>query len=122
MQTDELTQFVRQWLEAWTGNRPQALLGYYAADAYYQDPARPRGLRGRDAIGQYFARLLSANPKWVWELVELLPTEKGCCVKWKATVPKPTGEISFQGLDIVELAGREITRNEVYFDPSVLRL
>ena len=49
--------------------------------------------------------------------MEILPTAKGFCLKWEADFrqgPKVTG------LDIVELEGRLITRNEVYFDRSPL--
>src|SRR5690606_14488671 len=37
--TDEISikQFLDDWLAAWTGNRPDALIGFYAPDVYYQD-------------------------------------------------------------------------------------
>lgn len=117
----QLQTFVERWLQSWTGNRSEELLGFYAADAYYQDPARPAGLRGHEQIGPYFQRLLAANPEWVWEPLEIIPTPGGCCLKWKATVPKQQGMASLVGLDIVEIADDRITRNEVYFDPAALR-
>ncbi len=95
--------------------------GYYAADAYYQDPARPAGLRGHDAILRYFQKLLAVNPAWVWRRVEILPTEKGCCLKWEASVPTGSDTVCFTGLDIVEIVGNKITRNEVYFDASLMK-
>ena len=112
--------FCNQWLQAWTGNRPNNLLKFYAKDAYYQDPARPQGLKGYAEIRTYFEKLLAANPEWVWEGVEIIPNDKGFVLKWQATIPGVNGSVTTTGVDIVELLDNKITRNEVYFDPSVL--
>jgi hypothetical protein len=66
----------------------------------------------------YFTGLLAANPDWLWELVELFPTDDGCTLKWHATIPVAETVVEEDGVDIVELDGRKITRNEVYFDRS----
>ncbi|MGD9647191.1 MAG: nuclear transport factor 2 family protein [Pirellulales bacterium] len=118
MSRHELEAFVGRWLAAWTGNKPERLLGFYAQDATYRDPARPAGLQGHEQLRPYFVRLLGANPQWVWEPLEVAPTPRGCCLKWKATVPQPSGTIEWVGLDLVEIDGGLITRNEVYFDPQ----
>ena len=117
MTSAQLDAFVRRWLAAWTGNQPERLLECYSADAWYRDPARPAGLRGHEQLRPYFARLLAANPQWVWEPIEIRPTLAGCCLKWKATVPQAAATVEWEGLDIVELSNGRITRNEVYFDP-----
>src|SRR5215813_5626253 len=39
MKSRDLDEFCRRWLSAWTGNRPQELIQFYSADAYYRDPA-----------------------------------------------------------------------------------
>lgn len=120
MNAAELNEFCQRWLAAWTGNRPQRLLEFYAADAVYRDPAKPQGLRGHGQIGPYFQRLLAANPGWVWEVVEVMPTAAGCTLKWRTTIPIGDGQVVEQGLDIVEITGGKITRNEVYFDRAAL--
>lgn len=120
MNQSELTEFCSRWLAAWTGNRPEHLVVFYAPDAYYQDPANPDGLRGRESLLPYLRKLLAANPDWVWEPVEILPTAAGCCVKWRATIPTGDKKIMTTGLDIVEINDGLITRNEVYFDARVL--
>ncbi len=61
-----------------------------------------------------------ANPDWVWELVEAFPTEKGFTGKWKATIPVGNKVIIEYGVDIVEVSGGKVTRNEVYFDRTAL--
>lgn len=121
MRGAELADFVDRWLQSWTGNQPAALLDFYAPDAYYQDPARPAGLHGHAEMRPYFEKLLAANPNWIWRADEVLPTEKGCCLKWRAAVPTRSGEAKLTGLDIVEIVGGKISRNEVYFDPSAMR-
>jgi predicted SnoaL-like aldol condensation-catalyzing enzyme len=117
---DDLNEFCRRWLRAWTGNRPQELVQFYAGDAYYQDPARPGGLRGSQQLLEYFTRLLRKNPDWVWTATEVIPTAKGLVLKWTATIPQASSVVTVAGLDILEIREGKITRNEVYFDRSAL--
>ncbi len=114
-----MNEFITRWLEAWTGNRPETLLAYYSDDAFYADPAKPGGLRGKEALRTYFGKLLSLNPDWVWTAEEIIPTEKGCTLKWKAQIPVNDRNITLYGLDIVEISNNQITRNEVYFDRTI---
>lgn len=116
MEANEGLAFCERWLPAWTGNRPDRLIGFYAADALYLDPARPDGLRGHAEILPYFEKLLAANPDWRWEVVEVIPTTRGFVAKWKATIPVGDRIVVEHGADIVEVEADRITRNEVYFD------
>jgi hypothetical protein len=111
-----IQQFCNEWLNAWSGNQPERLLAYYSENTFYYDPAFPNGLKGKTELKNYFTKLLAANPQWKWEAVEVFSTAKGFTLKWKATVPVKNLTISFYGLDIVELEGNKISRNEVYFD------
>ncbi len=111
-----ILEFCRQWLPAWTGNNPEALLQFYAKNARYLDPANPEGLKGHNELREYFSKLLSANPDWVWEVVEVFPTRQGFNLKWRATIPIGQKKIVEYGMDIVEINEGKITRNEVYFD------
>jgi SnoaL-like protein len=120
MNLDEAAAFARDWLGAWTGNDPERLLGFYAEEALYRDPARPKGLHGQAALRDYFTKLLEANPKWVWQAEEVMPTAKGFTLKWRATIPVGDRSIQETGLDIVEVENSRITRNEVYFDRTPL--
>jgi ketosteroid isomerase-like protein len=109
------------WLPAWTGNRPEHLIGFYSIDAYYSDPAHPAGLRGRAELLSYFQKLLARNPDWTWTLKEVIPTSPGFVAKWSARIPVGDEIREVEGLDIVEVRDGKITRNEVYFDRSLLR-
>lgn len=118
MQPTGYKDFCDRWLAAWTGNDPERLLTFYTEDTYYRDPARPHGLNGRDELRKYLERLLAVYPNWVWSPVEIMPTEKGFTLKWRADIPINGQNIVEDGLDIVELRDGKISRNEVYFDPS----
>ncbi|HEX7964680.1 MAG TPA: nuclear transport factor 2 family protein [Gammaproteobacteria bacterium] len=119
MEHPELAAFCSDWLAAWTGNRPERLRSFYTEDAYYADPGRPQGLRGAELL-PYFRKLLAKNPDWAWQAEEILPTAKGFCLKWRACIPTDGREVEVAGLDIVELSDGKISRNEVFFDASVL--
>lgn len=112
----ELEQFATEWLDAWHGNNPNKLLTYYADDALYADPAKRNGLKGKEQLRPYFEKLLAANPQWVWKVTEVIPTTKGFTLKWHAQIPVGNTVLEETGLDIVELNGNLITRNEVWFD------
>ncbi|TFG04521.1 MAG: nuclear transport factor 2 family protein [Promethearchaeota archaeon] len=120
MQKRKLEQFCREWLNAWTGNKPEELIQFYAEDGYYQDPANSEGIRGRSDMLIYFRKLLAKNPDWKWNLDELYPTPKGFILKWNAKIPVGKDLVNAKGMDIVELRGDKITKNEVYFDRTPL--
>jgi hypothetical protein len=111
-------EFCTNWLGAWTGNNAEGLIQYYTENAYYSDPANPSGIRGREQLLKYFKKLLSKNPDWIWTAVEIIPTQKGFTLKWRATILVKQASISVYGLDIVEMEGARISRNEVYFDTA----
>jgi hypothetical protein len=112
--------FCEKWLEAWSGNRPEYLIGFYSDDALYLDPANKEGLRGRERIFSYFKKLLAANPNWIWRAINVFPIGPGFILKWEATIPVGRGAITEVGMDIVEVDQGRITRNEVFFDRSSL--
>ncbi len=114
--TKDWRPFCDAWLSAWTCDRPDELLQYYTADALYIDPAHPGGLRGHEQIAPYFHKLLSRNPDWRWEAVEIFATDAGFTLKWRAIIPVRDQSLTLYGLDIVAVAGDKISRNEVYFD------
>jgi ketosteroid isomerase-like protein len=118
MKREEILEFCGRWLPAWEGNKPDGLIEFYSDDALYVDPANKKGLKGRDRIFAYFKRLLSANPSWKWEAIQVFPTDLGFVAKWKATIPVRAETITEYGMDIVEIERGKIARNEVYFDLS----
>lgn len=120
MNQQELESFCSRWLASWSGNHPEDLLAFYSEDVFYRDPGGPEGVHGKAALRRYFEKLLAANPNWKWEMVELMPTEKGFTLKWRTHIPAGDTPVVEEGLDIVELENGHITRNEVYFDRTGL--
>ena len=120
MDKDELFEFCKDWLAAWTGNNPKALMDFYHKDALYIDPANREGLKGHEEIRKYFEKLLDVYHDWTWRPIEVFPIEKGTIVKWECSIPVGHETIHEVGLDIVEIVGNKITRNEVYFDRTRL--
>jgi hypothetical protein len=116
MNTQSAEQFCNAWLPAWTGNDPKKLIEYYSFDAFYLDPTVKGGLKGHSEILPYFTKLLKNNPDWKWTHEEIISTENGFVLKWKAVIPVRDREVVEYGLDIVEMRDGKITRNEVYFD------
>lgn len=116
MNLDDARDLCDNWLPAWSGNDPHKLIGFYSPQAYYSDPTVRNGLSGYDDILTYFKKLLKNNPDWKWTWDEIIPTDKGFTLKWRAVIPVRQIEIIETGVDIVEIVDNKITRNEVYFD------
>ncbi|HOX47170.1 MAG TPA: nuclear transport factor 2 family protein [Myxococcota bacterium] len=117
---DAARRFADSWLPAWTGNRPEVLAGFYAPDAFYLDPAVPRGLQGREALLGYFRKLLARYPDWVWTQRSSIPMAGGFVNLWHARVPTRGKLLELDGVCLVQLEGGLIRRNEVYFDRTGL--
>jgi hypothetical protein len=109
-----------RWLPLWTGNQPERLIEVYSDDAFYRDPAKPEGIRGKSNLLLYFRKLLAAFPDWVWEAKDVFPIQGGFVLRWKATIPVADAVVVEQGLDLVLTEEGKIIRNEVYLDRSAL--
>jgi hypothetical protein len=117
MTKEEAREFASRWLPAWTGNNPEGLADYYSDDAFYLDPTIPKGVRGKEALTNYFRKLLRQNPNWVWTQIEPIPMEGGFLNKWLAKIPVGNKIIECVGVCFVQFDDQEkIKRNEVYFD------
>ena len=120
MSTAEARAFADLWLPAWTGNDPSHLLSFYTDDAFYADPAIPRGVQGHDALLAYFTRLLRRYPDWTWVQIGSIPLEGGFLNQWRARIPLGDGVVEIDGVCTVQLRDDLIARNVVHFDRSLL--
>jgi steroid delta-isomerase-like uncharacterized protein len=116
MEYDQAKEFCERWLSAWTGNRPDYLISFYADDAFYSDPYLPQGLKGKEELLAYLIKLIAVYPEWKYDPVEIFPTEKGFILKWRVFLPVQNDTVVDYGMDIVEISEGKIKRNEVYFD------
>ncbi|MFN3943310.1 MAG: nuclear transport factor 2 family protein [Allosphingosinicella sp.] len=112
--------FCERWLPAWTGNDPERLLSFYAADAFYSDPAVPLGLLGRERLMDYFRRLLAAYPEWVWTHRRSLPLRDGFLNFWDARLDASETSPRWSGVCVVQIGRGLIIRNEVFMDRSAM--
>jgi hypothetical protein len=123
MTKDEAREFASRWLPAWTGNEPEKLAAFYSDDAFYLDPAVPRGIRGKEELLAYFRKLLAQNPDWVWTQIEGIPLEGGFLNKWHARIPIGGTTIECVGVCFVQFDRQgKIRRNEVFFDRAEMML
>lgn len=121
MTREQAAGFAAKWLPAWTGNDPERLAAFYAEDAFYLDPAIPKGVQGKMEVLAYFRKLLAKNPDWVWTQLEGIPMEGGFLNKWRARVPAAGRVVECVGVCFVQFDETGlIKRNEVYFDRSEL--
>lgn len=116
----QAASFAERWLPAWSGNEPERLISFYAPEAFYSDPAVPDGIRGREAILNYFRALLARFPDWVWRQTDATPMEGGFLNHWWAQVPMESRTVEIRGVCTVVFAGDLIARNEVFFDRTEL--
>lgn len=123
MSVEAARAFAARWLPAWTGNNPERLAAFYAPQATYVDPAVPRGIQGREALLEYFTKLLARNPEWEWTQREAIPMEAGFLNLWHAVIPLAGRTVEVDGACLVQFdEDGLILRNEVYFDRSILSL
>jgi hypothetical protein len=121
MTKEQAREFASRWLPAWTGNDPEKLAAFYSEDAFYLDPAIPKGVKGKAELIAYFRKLLARNPDWVWTQIEGIPLESGFLNKWLAKIPVGEKILEVVGVCFVQLNDQGlIKRNEVYFDRSGL--
>lgn len=118
---EEAKAFAEKWLPAWSGNNPELLASFYTDDAFYSDPSIPEGVKGKKALLEYFRRILSWKPDWVWTQTRSTPLQDGFANFWKAVIPMREKTISCEGLCLVQLREGLIYRNEVFFDASVIK-
>lgn len=120
MNADQARAFANRWLPAWTGNRPQLLASFYSSDAVYSDPAVPNGVRGSEAVLDYFTKLLRRNPEWVWAHAGSIPMQDGFLNRWHASIPVGRRSVEVDGVCTVQLRDGKIYANHVFFDRSDL--
>jgi hypothetical protein len=122
MTTEEAREFTNRWLPCWTGNKPEKLLEFYNDEAFFLDPGRPAGIKGKDQLTVYFTKVLGHNPTWIWTQLEPIPLEGGFMNRLQARIP--VGDrvvVECTALCFLQFDGQgKIRRNEIYFDRTEL--
>ena len=119
MDRDEVLALSEKVLSAWNEQDVEKTVNCYTEDCLYLDPNTRGHVEGRDALRRYLTRLFA---KWTmhWTLREFhsFGEEKGGAFLWHATLTPVAGGLTAEidGMDLVQLEGGRLKRNEVYFD------
>lgn len=123
MDRDRMLVLADRFLSAWNTQAVEQVVSCYTSDVDYRDPNTRGAVRGSEALRRYLTKLF-AGWKMHWSLREahLFEHGEGCAVLWHATFQRPGGEttIGIDGIDLVEVRGDQIARNEVCFDRARL--
>jgi ketosteroid isomerase-like protein len=116
-----------RFLDAWTSQDVERVLACYAdTELAYSDPNTRGAIRTKDEFRRYLTKLFAAwSMTWTAREVRPFGDGGGAAVLWRATFAKAgqgagSASIPIDGIDLVELRGGVITRNEVQFDRAKL--
>jgi ketosteroid isomerase-like protein len=110
----DITQFNRDWLQAWSDKDVDGLMGFYHADTTYRDGQTVTGI-GHETLRQYLTQLFSATPPMRYHPDQVWAIDGGYCGRWICTIDLPDGSKRYlRGFDLVELRDGQIILNEVY--------
>lgn len=119
----ELVALSERILAAWNTQDVEQVLACYTENLEYRDPNTRGQVRGAEAMRKYLTKLF-ANWRMHWTLREAFPLgdEAGAGVLWHATFRRPDGNqiVEADGMDLMLVENDRLSRNEVYFDRSVL--
>lgn len=110
-------------LEAWSRQDVEEVLACYTSDLVYLDPNTQGPIRGSDAMRRYLTRLFEQwEMSWRLKEAHLFSNGDGCAILWEATLKRVGADrrAIINGMDLVLVQGELISRNEVYFDRSLL--
>ncbi len=123
MDRNKMLSLAERFLGAWNTQDVEQVVSCYTSDVDYRDPNTRGSVRGSEALRRYLSKLFAG---WVmhWSLREahLFEGGTGCAVLWHATFRRPAGDttVEIDGMDLVEVQGDLISRNEVRFDRGQL--
>ena len=91
--------FALAWIEAWNGHDLDAILAHYTDDFVFDSPfipviaGEPSGtLRGKAAVGAYWAKALARTADLRFELVEVLWGIRSVVIRYRRHDGRPAAE------------------------------
>ena len=121
-------------LDAWNARDLDRFTALLSEDVEWYDPAMPQPpVRGRAAVRQFSETVLEAFPDFHYEVDAPVCTSADgsrCVIVWRISATHrnplrplgyaPTGRrASFEGVDVLDIRGGEITRIRTAFDPVI---
>jgi ketosteroid isomerase-like protein len=110
-------------LQAWSRQDVEEVLACYTPDLVYLDPNTRGPIRGSEPMRHYLTSLFTQwDMNWRLKEAHLFGSGEGCAILWQATLKRVGAdrEVVINGMDLVMVRGELISRNEVYFDRSLL--
>ena len=106
-------RLVQSFVQAWQDHDIDDLVGLLAADVRLTMPPLPGWFDGRDAVGRFFEeKAFDAD----WRFVPVTASGQLAVAGY---VRRPSGEFTFQNLDVLTLRGREVVAIDAFHDPTV---
>ena len=100
MQKEFISKFTNDWLSAWNSHDLERILSHYADDFEMSSPAivqlevSPSGvLRGKAAVGAYWANALNAFPDLKFELLSVLLGVNSLALHYKGVHDRQVTEV-----------------------------
>lgn len=121
---------MRAYLVAWNSHDPDAVAGFFAPDAVYDDRGAGESVRGRDAIRAHAQRVMTAFPDLTFELVRAAHGEDFTAGEWRCEMTHrgaisglaPSGRrVTSAGVDVATLDGEDRIAGLVsYYDGAAI--
>jgi ketosteroid isomerase-like protein len=90
---DFARRFAEEWIAAWNAHDLNQILAHYADDFEMSSPfiakvmGVPHGtLKGREAVGSYWARALERMPDLHFELIDVFASVNSVCILYKSVL------------------------------------
>jgi len=113
MQNEFAQRFTRDWLEAWNAHDLARILAHYAEDFEMHSPiiaqlmGQPSGsLRGKTAVGEYWAKALTLFPSLHFEMICMLVGTNSVVIHYHGATGKKVAEVFEFGADGLVIRAR----------------
>jgi steroid delta-isomerase-like uncharacterized protein len=127
---DELREFGKRWLAAWSARSPDRIAELCTEDVIWEDPALEAPRNGREAVRQLLHETFRAFPDLTFGLTEppfVAPDGASAAVAWRVTGTSlgpldppglaPTGRpFTLEGVDLYDIRDGCIARMRTRYD------
>lgn len=116
--TDLITEFEREWIEAWNAHDLDRILAHYREDVRFVSPLAARGgaphgrVHGRSALRTYFERGLASYPALHFRPIAALGGVGSIALHYRSIEDR-------QAIEVMELDSRgQVRRAAVHYTPA----
>ena len=126
--TLEIETLISEYVAAWGARDADLIASYHADDGIFHLHSNAEPVRGREAIRETFAGLLSVFPDLTFVEQELISGEWGWVVRWRMSgtlaapypagskVAEPGSSFAIDAIDMITVADGKLTAKHTYLD------